>query len=84
MTQMPSNSGPCPVGLPLRVTHAEMDTARADGRAFPLSTAIRWMACYQDAWWIECERGWLRILSTEAITGLDNAAARLTVIREES
>jgi hypothetical protein len=65
-------------GLPLAVTHAEIDAAYRSGLAVPLGQAISWLMRYRDAWWVVYERGWLRVTDELIDADLDQFAARLT------
>jgi hypothetical protein len=65
-------------GLPLEISHAEMDAAYRAGRAVSLGRTIPWLARYRDAWWVAYERGWLRIDDMAAEADLDHLAARLS------
>jgi hypothetical protein len=76
-------SDPPGAELPLRLTHADMTTARDAGHVMPLSAAIGWMACYRSAWWVEYEHGWLRVLDEAVCADLSQAAARLSLTTPE-
>jgi hypothetical protein len=54
-----------------------MNAAYDSGHAVPLGLAIAWLARYRGAWWVECERGWLRVTDDLAAADLDQTAARL-------
>jgi hypothetical protein len=63
---------------PLVVTHTAMNAAYDDGEAVPLGQSISWLVRYRAAWWVVCERGWLRITDELTAADLDRTAARLT------
>jgi hypothetical protein len=49
------------VTSPLEITHGEMNAAIDQGHAVPLSLGQGWLIRYRDDWWIEWEKGWLRV-----------------------
>jgi hypothetical protein len=61
----------------LVISHVEMNAAYDSGEAVPLGQAIPWIARYGGSWWVECERGWLRVTDDLTATDLDQTAARL-------
>jgi hypothetical protein len=63
---------------PLVVTHTAMNAAYDNGEAVPLGQSISWLVRYRAAWWVVCERGWLRITDELTAADLDHAATRLT------
>ena len=66
--------------LPLAISHAEMNAAIDEGDAPPLSQSHGWLARYLDAWWVEYEGGWLRVIDAAAARELDQVAARLAEV----
>jgi hypothetical protein len=62
---------------PLAISRAEMNSAIDQGLATPLSQSHGWLTRYLDAWWIEYEGGWLRVIDDVAGRELDQIAARL-------
>jgi hypothetical protein len=54
-----------------------MNTAIDQGDAAPLSRSHGWLAHYLDAWWIEYEGGWLRVIDDAATRELDQVARRV-------
>jgi hypothetical protein len=64
----------------LAISHAEMNTAIDQGDAAPLSQSHGWLARYLDAWWVEYEGGWLRVIDATATRDLDHVAARLAEV----
>jgi hypothetical protein len=69
-------SHPDPVDA-LVISHVEMNAACGSGQAVPLGRAIPWIARYGGSWWVECERGWLRVTDDLTAADLDQTAARL-------
>jgi hypothetical protein len=69
---------PAAAGLPLELTHAQMNAACDTGQAAPFAQAIGWLARYRDAWWVIYEGGWLRITDTATTRDLDQRAAQMT------
>jgi hypothetical protein len=65
---------------PLTISHAEMNAAIDHGDAAPLSQSHGWLARYLDAWWIEYEGGWLRLIDEASGRDLDQVAARLAEV----
>jgi hypothetical protein len=61
-------------GLPLSISHAEMDAACACGAAAPFGPSLSWLTRYQDAWWVVWEAGWLRITDDLTIADIDARA----------
>jgi hypothetical protein len=55
----------------------EMNTAIDQGNAAPLGESHGWLMRHLDAWWVEYEGGWLRVLDEAAARELDEVAARL-------
>jgi hypothetical protein len=65
-------------GLPLAITHAEMNAAYDTGSAVPLAHEVPWLTRYLDAWWVVYERGWLRVTDELTAADIDDRAARMT------
>jgi hypothetical protein len=63
--------------LPLFLSHDEMTLAREQGTVSLLSGEIDGIARHLAAWWVEYERGWLRIVDEQVLSDLDRAADRL-------
>jgi hypothetical protein len=57
-----------------------MNAAIDHGGAAPLSQSHGWLTRYLDAWWIEYEGGWLRVIDDVATQELDRIAARLAEV----
>jgi hypothetical protein len=70
--------------LPLAITHAEMNTAYDTGAAVPLTREVSWLTRYLDAWWVVYERGWLRITDELTAADIDDRAARITEVANDS
>ena len=64
--------------LPLSISHADMNTAHADGDATPLAASISWLTRYRDAWWVVYEGGWLRITDDLTAADIESCAIRLS------
>src|SRR5580693_7116637 len=71
-------AGRMTAGLPLELTHVQMNAAYDNGQAMPFAGVVPWLARYQDAWWVVYERGWLRITDQAAADSLDQRAAQIT------
>ena len=65
---------------PLAISHAEMNAAIDEGDAAPLSQSHGRLVCYADAWWVEYEGGWLRVIDPTATQELNQVAARLAEV----
>ncbi|HTU74681.1 MAG TPA: hypothetical protein VMG38_14295 [Trebonia sp.] len=65
---------------PLAISHAEMNAAIDKGDAKPLSQSHGWLARYLNAWWVEYEGGWLRVIDTTAARDLNQVATRLAEV----
>jgi hypothetical protein len=70
--------------LELKITHARMDAAVSTADATPLAIAGGWLACYQDAWWVQSEIGWLRITDEATAADISHVAARLAQAAEDA
>jgi hypothetical protein len=68
----------------LEVTHAQMDAAISTGAATPLALASGWLAGYRDAWWVLSEIGWLRITDEATVADINEVAARLAQVAEDT
>jgi hypothetical protein len=62
---------------PIAISHAEMNAAIEQGDAAPLSQSHGWLTRFLDAWWVEYEGGWLRVIDEPAVRELEQVAARL-------
>lgn len=71
-------TGNVTAGMPLELTHAQMNAAYDTGQAVPFAQAVPWLARYQEAWWVVYERGWLRIIDRPTAESLDRRAAQMT------
>ncbi len=60
---------------PLEVSHALMNDARGKDESVPFAESIPWLARYGGSWWVEYERGWLRITDEQTVADLDQRAA---------
>jgi hypothetical protein len=67
--------------LPLFLSHDEMTLACEQGTASLLSGEINGIARHLETWWVEYERGWLRIADKQVLSDLDCAADRLAAAR---
>jgi hypothetical protein len=65
------------VAKPLEITHGEMNTAIDQGVAVPLSRSHPGIMRYMDDWWVEWEKGWLRVNDDQTTRDLDMIAPRL-------
>jgi hypothetical protein len=65
------------VTKPLEITHGEMNAVIDQGQAVPLSRSHPRIMRYLDAWWVEWEKGWLRVNDDQATRDLDMIAGRL-------
>ena len=66
--------------LLLELTHGVMDAAVESGNATLLGQGIWWAARYMDAWWVQYENGWLRVVDAATEHDLDHVAARLAEV----
>ena len=64
-------------GVPLEISHAQMNDAARTGTAVPLGQGLPWVAWYLNAWWVEYENGWLCVTDDDVAAELDDVAARL-------
>jgi hypothetical protein len=71
---LPEPVGPAAAFL---LSRAEMNAAYDSGQVMPLGRAIPWIVRYGDSWWVEYERGWLRVTDDLTAVDLDQTAARL-------
>jgi hypothetical protein len=62
---------------PLEITHGEMNAAIDQGHAVPLSRSHGRITRYAGDWWVEWEKGWLRVNDDKATRDLDTLAERL-------
>ncbi|HLI78016.1 MAG TPA: hypothetical protein VKV02_13810 [Acidobacteriaceae bacterium] len=65
-------------GMPLELTHAQMNAAYDTGQAVPFAQAVPWLARYHNAWWVVYEGGWLRVIDQQTADSLDRRAAQMT------
>ena len=72
-----SSSGTA-AGVPLELSHAEMNAAYDSGQAVPFARAVPWLVRCQDAWWVVYEGGWLRVVDDATAENLDQRAAQMT------
>lgn len=68
----------------LLISHHEMNTARAAGRARPLSQAITEFVRYWGDWWVSSADGWLRVTDTHLASRLDIVRARLDATDDDA
>jgi hypothetical protein len=66
-----------PEATALEISHAQMSDAVCAGTAVPLGLGFPWVVRYLDAWWVEYEGGWLRVIDDHVTAELDDVAARL-------
>jgi hypothetical protein len=71
-------AGHMTAGLPLELTHVQMNAAYDNGQAMSFAGVVPWLTRYRDAWWVVYEGGWLRIIDREAAESLDQRAAQIT------
>ena len=86
MTDAQPQSGTSPEPeqeLPLRLSHDEMTRALDQGTARILSPDIDGIIHHTGTWWIEYERGWLRIIDEHVLLDLDRAGRRLAAARAQ-
>lgn len=62
--------------VPLSVSHAYMNAARAGGEVVSLGPDVPWIVRHQDFWWVAGERAWLRVTDDAVAAELDDAAIR--------
>ena len=62
---------------PLEITYGEMNAAIDQGHAVPLSRSHPRIMRYLDDWWVEWEKGWLRVNDDQTTCDLDTLAERL-------
>jgi hypothetical protein len=73
-----SRGGAPATGMPLELSHADMNAAYDSGQAVPFAQAVPWLVRYQDAWWVVYEGGWLRVVDDPTAEDLDRRAAQMT------
>jgi hypothetical protein len=54
-----------------------MNDALRAGIGVPLGQGLPWVTRFFDAWWVEYEGGWLRVVDDQVTAELDDVAARL-------
>jgi hypothetical protein len=62
---------------PLEIGHDQMNDALRAGIGVPLGQGLPWVTRFFDAWWVEYEGGWLRVVDDQVTAELDDVAARL-------
>jgi predicted DNA-binding helix-hairpin-helix protein len=65
------------VTKPLEITYGEMNAAIDQGHAAPLSRSHGRIVRYAGDWWVEWEKGWLRVNDDQTACDLDMLAERL-------
>jgi len=65
------------VPKPLEITHGEMNAAIDQGSAVPLSRSHPGIMRYAGDWWVQWEKGWLRVNDDETARDLDLLVERL-------
>jgi hypothetical protein len=73
----PTDTTPAEDGMPLAMSHAAMNAAYNTGEVTLLAASMAWITRYRGAWWVACERGWLRVADAVLAEDLDKAATRL-------
>jgi hypothetical protein len=65
---------PMETGEPAVISHSAMNTALTRSEAVSLSDAVRWLARYQDTWWVVYEAGRLRFTDELTVADIDDSA----------
>jgi hypothetical protein len=76
----PARAGAGASAQPLEIAHHVMDAAVERGDAKPLGQGIWWAARYADAWWVQYENGWLRVIDEATERDLAHVATRLAEV----
>jgi hypothetical protein len=61
-----------------------MNGAVRAGTAAPLGLGFPWITWHLDAWWVEYEGGWLRVIDDHVTAELDDVASRLSEAMTEN
>ena len=67
--------------LPLLIPHSQMAAELDQGTAALLSGEIAGIVQHAGTWWVQYERGWLRITDEHVLADLNQVADRLATAR---